>query len=105
LHKDVALELDQYPEDRTERDLEKHTAPAVRYQLKDFLRAREDRGRPVADIEEGHISTASCILGNVAMKLGRTLQWDADKQQVVGDDEANRLLARRYRSPWVHPMV
>ena len=37
------------------------------------------------------------------MKLGRTLTWDADDGQVVGDDEANRLLRRPYREPWVHP--
>ncbi len=37
------------------------------------------------------------------MQLGRTLTWDAAKQQVVGDDEANKLLRRPYREPWVHP--
>ena len=37
------------------------------------------------------------------MKLGRTLVWDADKGQVAGDAEANALLRRPYRSPWVHP--
>ena len=67
------------------------------------LRAIAARSRPVADIEQGHISTASCILANLSMQLGRTLTWDADKQQVVGDDEANRLLRRPYRAPWVHP--
>lgn len=41
--------------------------------------------------EEGRISTASCILANNAMKLGRTLQWDAERQQVANDEEANRL--------------
>jgi len=61
------------------------------------------RGKPVADIEQGHISSASCILANLAMKLHRTLAWDAAKGQVTGDDEANRLLQRPYRSPWVHP--
>jgi hypothetical protein len=39
----------------------------------------------------------------MSTKLGRTLQWDAEKGVVVGDDEANRLLRRPYRSPWVHP--
>jgi predicted dehydrogenase len=103
IHQDVVYELDQYPEDKTERDLERHTAPAVRYQMKDFLNAIATRGRPVADIEEGYISTASCILGNVAMKLGRTLEWDPKTHRVVNDAEANRLLTRPYRSPWVHP--
>ena len=61
------------------------------------------RGKPVSDIEQGHISTASCILANIAMKLNRTLTWDAERQRVVNDDEANRLLRRPYRGPWVHP--
>ena len=37
------------------------------------------------------------------MRLGRTLVWDAAQGQVVGDAEANALLRRPYRSPWVHP--
>jgi len=103
IHRDVVMELDKYPEDRTERDLERHVAPAVRRHMQDFLRAIASRGRPVADIEEGHTSTASCILANLSMRLGRTLTWDSAKGQVVGDEEANRLLRREYRQPWVHP--
>jgi hypothetical protein len=57
----------------------------------------------VADIEQGHISSASCIMANMAMKLGRTLAWDAAAGQVVADQEANRLLRRPYRKPWLHP--
>ena len=103
IHKDVAYEYEKYPEDRTEKDLERHVAPAIRGHMKDWLGAIANKTRPVADIEQGHISTSSCILANVAMKLGRTLTWDAATQKVVGDAEANRLLARPYRSPWVHP--
>ena len=40
---------------------------------------------------------------NLAMKLGRTLTWDPAQGCVVGDEEANRLLRRPYRAPWVHP--
>jgi len=103
LLRDVAYELDQYPEDKTEEGLEKHVAPAIRGHMKDFLDNVESRGRPVADIEEGHISSASCILANVAMELGRTLRWDSAEGKVLGDDEANSLLARKYRKPWIHP--
>jgi predicted dehydrogenase len=99
----VVYELEKYPEDKTERDLERHVAPAIRQHMRDFLAAIAKRGRPVADIEEGHISTASCILANLALRLNRTLIWDATKQRVVNDDEANRLLRRPYRKPWVHP--
>ena len=103
VHKDVTYEFEQYPEDKTEKDLERHVAPAIRGHMKDLLAAIDNRGKPVADIEQGHISTASCILGNLSMKLGRALTWDSAKQRVVGDDEANKFLRRPYRSPWVHP--
>jgi predicted dehydrogenase len=105
IHKNVTYELEQYPEDKTEKDLERHVAPAIRGHMKDLLAAIDSRGRPVADIEEGYISTSSCILANLALKLGRTLTWDAQAGKVVGDDEANRLLSRPYRGPWVHPTV
>jgi predicted dehydrogenase len=103
IHRDAVLEPNKYPDERTERDLDLPVAPANRAHMRDFLRAVESRSKPVADIEQGHISTASCILANIALGLGRTVTWDREKQQVVGDDEANRLLARPYRAPWVHP--
>ncbi|MDX1979850.1 MAG: Gfo/Idh/MocA family oxidoreductase [Bryobacteraceae bacterium] len=103
VHKDVAYELEQYPEDKTEEALERHVAPAIRHHMLDFLSAIGSRGKPVADIEQGYISTTSCILANMSMKLGRSLRWDPVKRQVVGDAEANRLLRRPYRKPWVHP--
>jgi predicted dehydrogenase len=103
IHRDVTYELEQYPEDKTEKDLEQHVAPAIRGHMKDFLRAIANRSKPVASIEEGHISTASCVLANISLQLGRALRWDGQRQLVVGDDEANRLLARKYRAPWVHP--
>jgi predicted dehydrogenase len=103
VHRDVTYELDQYPEDQTEERLEKHVAPAIRYHMKDFLANIATRGKPVADIEQGHISSASCILANIAMQVGRTLHWDPAQHRVINDDEANRLLRRPYRAPWVHP--
>ena len=39
----------------------------------------------------------------MSMKLGRTLAWDAEQHRILHDEEANRLLARPYRQPWVHP--
>ena len=105
IHKDVTFELDQYPEDKTEPDLEKHVAPANRAHMKDFLKAVAERGKPVADIEQGHISTACCILANLSAQVKRSLTWDPEKHQVVGDAEANKMLRREYRKPWVHPGV
>jgi hypothetical protein len=44
-------------------------------------------------------------MANMAMKLNRTLAWDPETRKIVGDDEANGLLARAYRAPYVHPGV
>lgn len=104
MHKDVGMELDQYPEDQTEKDLEKHCAPAIRGHMRNLLECRRSGSKPVADIEQGHISTASCVLANLSQQLGgRTLRWDPKTHTIVGDTEATRLLARPYRSPWTHP--
>jgi hypothetical protein len=103
VHREVTYELEQYPEDKTEKDLEKHVAPAIRYHMKDLLSAIEKRSRPVADIEQGYISTTACILANMSLKLGRSLRWDPATNQIVGDEEANGLMRRPYREPWIHP--
>ncbi len=103
IHQDVVYELDKYPEDRDEKDLERHVAPAIRGHMLDWLHAVENRSRPVADIEQGYISSTACILANLSLELGRSLTWDHEKGRVAGDDEANRLLARPYRKPWIHP--
>ena len=103
MHGEPLYEYDKFPEDQTEKDLEKHCASAIRWHMKDLLACIGTRGKPVADIEQGHISSASCILANLSLQLGRSLTWDPATHQVVGDTEANRLLRRPYRAPWVHP--
>ncbi|HVY70997.1 MAG TPA: Gfo/Idh/MocA family oxidoreductase, partial [Verrucomicrobiae bacterium] len=60
IHKDVTYEFEQYPEDRTEKDLERHVAPAIRGHMRNLLACVQSREKPVADIEQGYISTASC---------------------------------------------
>lgn len=69
----------------------------------DFLHARETRARPVADIEEGHISSAMCVLANLSVDLGRPLVYDPKTRTIPGDPAATALLARPYRGPWAHP--
>jgi predicted dehydrogenase len=103
VHEDVVYELEQFPEDKTEKDLERHVAPAIRAHMNDLLQAITTRGTPVADIEQGYMSTAACVLANLSVELGRSIQWDHARGMVTGDDEANRLLRRPYRSPWIHP--
>ena len=70
----------------------------------DFLQARENRTRPIADIGEGHISTACCELANLSLNLRRPLAYDPATRSIPGDAEATRLLARSYRAPWAHPV-
>lgn len=103
IHKDVVYEKEKYPEDVTEEAIELNAAPATRLHMLNFLNAIETNSKPVADIAEGHISTASCIIANLSMKLGRPLVYDAAKRIIVNDPEATKLLKRQYRGPWVHP--
>jgi hypothetical protein len=103
IHKDVVYEKEKYPEDLTEKDIELNAAPATRLHMLDFLAAIDKGTRPVADIEEGHISTASCILANVSMNTKRPLIYDPKTRLILNDPEATLLLQRPYRDPWVHP--
>jgi predicted dehydrogenase len=105
IHEDVRYELEQYPEDKTEKDLERHVAPAIRGHMKNLLQCIETRERPVSDIEQGYVSTTACILANLSQKLGRSLKWDHARGVIIGDVEANALLRRPYRASWVHPEV
>ncbi|MFC4874898.1 Gfo/Idh/MocA family oxidoreductase [Negadavirga shengliensis] len=103
ISQETLYEKEEYPEDLNEDGMELHAAPATRRQMLNFLEAIEKGGRPVADVEEGHISTASCILANMSMKLGRPLVYDPQKMVVVGDEEATQMLRRPYRDPYIHP--
>ncbi len=105
IHFDCVYEREQFPEDVSEEKIELNAAPATRRHMLDFLAAIDRRSRPIADIEEGHISTASCILANLAMQTGRPLTYDPNKREVTADTEATRLLSRAYRSPWQRPQV
>jgi predicted dehydrogenase len=103
IHQDVVFEKEKYPEDLTEARIEMNAAPATRLHMLNFLSAIEKGGKPVADIEEGHISTASCILANLSMQTGRPMLYDPMKKELLNDKEGNALLQRPYRQPWVHP--
>ena len=102
---DVVFEKEKYPADLQEPNIELNAAPATRRHMLNFLEAIDKSIKPVADIEQGHISTASCILANISMQLGgRPLIYDPIKKEVAGDAEATQLLQRKYRQPWIHPL-
>ncbi len=102
-HKKVTYEREEYPEDLAEKGIELHTAPATRMHMLDFLAAIDQGKAPVSNLMEGHISTASCILANMALELKRPLRYDVEKRAVLKDPEATALLQRSYREGWAHP--
>ena len=65
-----------------------------------FLEALRSRKAPACGIREGHISTASLQLANIAYRTGRKIFWDAARQEVTGDPGAARYLRKEYRKPW-----
>ena len=71
----------------------------------DLVKAIKTRTRPACDIELIHRSTTMSLLGMLSLKIGRSVEWDAEREVIVGDSEANKLLCREYRKPWVYPEV
>lgn len=67
---------------------------------KNFIDRVRSREKPVADIVIGHRSTIVPHLGNISVRTGRKLHWDAAKEEVVDDREASALLSRQARKPW-----
>jgi len=66
----------------------------------DFLDCIKTRKDPICNAEVGHRSSTVCHLGNIAMLLDRPLKWYPQKEQFIGDDEANRMRQRPARAPW-----
>lgn len=72
--------------------------------FENFVQSVRSRNRPNADIEEGHRSTLMCQLANISYRLGgRKLTVDSQTETLIDDAEANKLLKREYRAPWVVP--
>lgn len=67
---------------------------------RNFLDCIRTRRRAAASAEIGHHATTTCNLVDIAARLGRKLHWDAQSEQCVGDESANRLLSRTMRAPW-----
>jgi predicted dehydrogenase len=68
--------------------------------IRNFYDCLKSRQKPISDIEIGHHSSATAILGNIAYRTGRKIAWDSAKEEIVGDAEASKLLDRPYRAPW-----
>ena len=67
---------------------------------RNFLDCVKSRQKPTSDIEIGHRSTTTCLLGNVALRSGRRIVWNAKMEKIEGDGAASKYLSREYRRPW-----
>ena len=77
-----------------------HNVPPL---WRDFIESIEAKRHPVADVEIGHLATNMSLLGMISQKLGRSVRWDGASERFPDDEEANALLKREYREPWVYP--
>lgn len=66
----------------------------------DFIECVKTRGEPKAPVEVGHHTATMCHLSNIALRLGRKLRWDPDKEHFIDDEEANRMMIPSMRGPW-----
>ncbi len=73
--------------------------------MKDFIDCIESRKRPASDVEIGHNSMIACHLGNIAFRTGRVVHWDAAREMITGDAEAQKLVTKAYRAPWALPAI
>lgn len=99
-----------YPADKNKPTI--HEAPTlnkpddqnIKELWADFMDSIAKKRRSVSDIEIGHRSTNMSLLGMLSYKLGRSIDWDGEKQLVINDEAANKLLQRAYRGEWVYPV-
>ena len=71
----------------------------------DFISALEENRPAVARIELAHRSSVLPLLGMISWRVGRSIEWDGAKEQIINDPKANELLQRPYRPPWKYPAV
>ncbi|MDA2939298.1 Gfo/Idh/MocA family oxidoreductase [Acidobacteria bacterium AH-259-A15] len=73
--------------------------------VQNFIQSVKSRKKPAAEVEIGHKSVIACHLGNIAARLRRYVRWDAGKEKITGDAQAQKLVGREYRAPWKLPSV
>jgi predicted dehydrogenase len=76
------------------------TRAQFKQHTRNFLDCVKSRKQPISDLESGHHVATACHLANISLRLGRRLRWDPDKETILDDPEAAKLLVRPYRAPW-----
>lgn len=73
--------------------------------MKNFFDCARSREKPICDVEIGHRSVSVCHLGVIAIRLGRKLQWNPEREEFVNDREAQAMVAREMRKPFNYELV
>ena len=101
---DISREfLDSKPENIAKqvlKDTDKHLYISDNH-YNNWVQCIKDRSRPVADVEIGHRTATICNIGNIGYRLRRPLEWDPEKEEFKNDPEANKLLTKDYRAPYI----
>ena len=72
---------------------------------KNFVNCMKSRAKPNCDIAIAQNTALNASLGNIAFRVNRKIFWDAAKQQLIGDNEANKLTKANYQNGWALPKV
>jgi predicted dehydrogenase len=79
--------------------------PVSNNHMRNFFDCVQSREQPICSAEIGHRSVSACHLAVIALRLGRKLNWNPDKEEFVADPEANQWLSREMRAPWSYDAV
>ena len=82
-----------------EKEIRLHESPKGDHHL-DWITAMQTRQPAATTPEIAHRSTSACIIGWIAMKLGRKIAWNPEKEEFIGDDMANSMRSRPQRAPY-----
>ena len=86
--------------------LQKGTGKGIDLHFQNFIEGVKSRNRNLnASIEIAANTARVAHLGNIALRTGRRLYWDAKTSKFINDDEANKFLVPQYRAPWVLPKI
>ncbi len=88
------LETNPLPEDAVEKV---YGGPVSENHTANFIDAMRSRKQPISDVWTHNRMLETCHLANIAIRLGRELNWDPTKREIIGDDEANSFLSRENR--------
>jgi len=91
--------IETYPKSLLEERRFRGGYPANNH-IREFLNCVKSRQQPVSTADVAHHSITACHCANICVRLGRPVKWDPDKEEFIGDEEANRLRSRAYRAPW-----